>query len=336
MRIVYFGSSSFGLPCLEAIHQSEHELAGVFTQPARPAGRHRSHLTPTDVAQWCQQNHIDCTEAKNINTPDMVERVAACRADLLVVIAFGQKISQTVIGLHSRGAINVHASLLPKYRGAAPIHWAIMNGETETGVSIITLADEMDAGDVLAQGTTAVEPNDTFETMHEKLSQLSVAVLMNTIDQIQNGSATYTPQEPAQVTYAPKLKKTDGYINWDKSADAIVNHIRGLWPWPGAQSIYVSAETGKTWRVGLVSAAAVERKDTGALPGRLDEQLMVTCGSGSLRINEIKPSGSHRMDFEAFLNGHKCRPGDLFISAEKAMNGIFNTPQGNQFTRETS
>ena len=323
MRIIYFGSSSFGLPCLEAIHQSGHELISVFTQPARPAGRHRSHLTPTDVAQWCQKNRIDCTEAKKINTPDMAEQVAACNADLLVVIAFGQKVSQEVIALQTHGAVNVHASLLPKYRGAAPIHWAIMNGEAETGVSIITLADEMDAGKVLAQGSTPVAPDDTFETMHEKLSQLSVPVLMDTIDQIQNGSAVYTPQEPAQVTYAPKLKKSDGYIDWNKSADAIVNHIRGLRPWPGAQSIYVSAETGRHWRVGLANATAVDGKDSTRPPGQLDENLMVTCGSGSLKINEIKPAGSHRMDFEAFVNGHKCRPGDLFISAEKAMSGIF-------------
>ena len=323
MRIIYFGSSSFGLPCLQAIHHSDHELVGVFTQPARPAGRHRSHLTPTDVAQWCQANQVDCIEAKNINAPDMAAKIAACEADLLVVIAFGQKISQDVIALQRHRAVNVHASLLPKYRGAAPIHWAIMNGETETGVSIITLADEMDAGEVLAQGATAVEPEDTFESMHEKLSQLSVPVLMETIGRIQNGTATYTPQDPAKVTYAPKLKKADGYIDWNKSADDIVNHIRGLRPWPGAQSMYVSSETGRHWRVGLVSATAVERKDANGITGQLDTDLSVICGDGALRINKIKPAGSHRMDFEAFVNGHQCRPGDLFISAEKAMSGIF-------------
>ncbi|MHC5121209.1 MAG: methionyl-tRNA formyltransferase, partial [Planctomycetota bacterium] len=177
----------------------------MFTQPARPAGRHRSKPHHTDVDVWCSQNNVPCVEAENINTQEMVQRVATLGADLLVVIAFGQKISQEVVSLQKHGAVNVHASLLPKYRGAAPIHWAIMNGESETGISIITLADKMDAGLILAQDKIPILPDDTVKCVHDKLSALSVPVLMGTIEQIADGSAVYLEQDPTQVTKAPKL-----------------------------------------------------------------------------------------------------------------------------------
>ena len=323
MRILYFGSAAFGIPSLEAIHHSRHDLVGIFTQPSRPAGRHRSQLTPTDVCNWANDNNIPCIEANNINTDEMKSQIAAMKADLLVVIAFGQKVSQDVIGLQTHGAVNVHGSLLPKYRGAAPIHYAIMNGETETGISIITLADKMDAGLVLAQGKTDVTPDDTFQTVHDRLSVLSVDVLMNTIDRIENGTAVYTEQDESQVTYAHRFQKKDGYIDWERPAADIVNQIRGLWPWPSAQSVYVSAETGKHWRVTLSKAVAVEKASSNDdICGQLDANLNVTCGRGALQILELKPAGSALMGFDAYVNGHNCRSGDLLLSADKALNGI--------------
>lgn len=324
MRIVFLGSAQFGVPCLDAIYHSRHELVGVFTQPARPAGRHRSQPTPTEVALWCEKHNLPCIEAPNINTPEMVKQMADCQADLMVVIAFGQKISQEVIALQKHRAVNVHASLLPKYRGAAPIHWAIVNGETETGISIITLADRMDAGMILAQDATPILPDDTVQSVHDKLSALAVGTLMKTIEQFDADNVTCCEQDETQVTYAPKLKKEDGYIDWNRSAGAIVNQIRGLWPWPAAESVYVSAKTGKTWRVAMCQAQAVSRtRENGDVSGTLDAHLNVICGDGALQILKLKPAGSHLMDFEAYVNGHDCQPGDLFISAEKAMNGLF-------------
>jgi len=324
MRIVFLGSAQFGVPCLEAIYHSRHELAGMFTQPARPAGRHRSQPTPTDVALWCEKHNVPCIEAPNINEPDMVKQLVDCQADLMVVIAFGQKISQEVVGLEKHGAVNVHASLLPKYRGAAPIHWAIMNGETETGISIITLADRMDAGLILAQDTLPILPDDNVESVHDKLSVLAVGTLMKTIDQFADGCVTCLEQDETQVTYAPKLKKQDGFIDWNRPAEAIANQIRGLWPWPAAQSVYVSSKTGKSWRAAMCQAQAVPRtKKAGDVCGALDAKLNVICSDGALQILKLKPAGSHLMDFEAYVNGHECQPGDLFISAEKAMNGLF-------------
>ena len=324
MRIVFLGSAQFGVPCLDAIYHSRHELVGVFTQPARPAGRHRSRPRPTDVAQWCRLHQVPCVEAPNINTPETVRHIAACGADLMVVIAFGQKISQEVIALQKHRAVNVHASLLPKYRGAAPIHWAVINGETETGISIITLADRMDAGFILAQKAIPILPDDTTESVHDKLSALAVGTLLQTIEQMDADRAVFVEQDETQVTYAPKLKKKDGYIDWDKSAAAIVNQIRGLWPWPTAQSVYVCSKTGKSWRVTISQAESVPRTGgSDEVTGTLDANLNVICGDGALRILKLKPAGSHLMDFAAYVNGHGCRPGDLFVSAEKAMNGLF-------------
>ncbi len=324
MRILYFGSAAFGIPSLEAIHHSRHELAAVFTQPSRPAGRHRSKLTPTDVCQWAQKNEIPSFEAKNINTDEMKAKIAEFDADLLVVIAFGQKVSQDVIALQKHGAVNVHGSLLPKYRGAAPIHYAIMNGETETGISIITLADKMDAGLVLAQGKTPITADDNFQTVHDRLSHLSVEVLLRTIDELEAGTATFTEQNESQVTYAHRFQKKDGYIDWDRPAAELANQIRGLWPWPSAQSMYVCSKTGKQWRVTISQARAVEKVNAeDDITGQMDNDLHVICGQGALEILELKPAGSHLMTYEAFVNGHKCQPGDLFISADKALDGIF-------------
>lgn len=322
MRIVFFGSAEFGIPCLEAIAAGRHELAGLFTQPARPAGRHR---TPkhTEVAQWAGRKGLTCVEAESVNAPDMVERIAACRGDLLVVIAFGQKISRTVIDLFPKGAINVHASLLPRYRGAGPIHWALLNGETETGISIITLADRMDAGDILAQAKTEITPEDTAQTLHDKLAALAVGVLMETIDAIEAGTAVYRPQDESQVTFAPKLKKEHGYIDWSKPASDVANQIRALWPWPGAQAVYVSGQTGRSDRVIIRQARVVacgnsDRRTCGMLNDRLD----VLCGRDALHIEQIKPAGSDLMTFDAFVNGRACKPGDLFLPLEKVLKGV--------------
>lgn len=322
MKIVYFGSASFGIPSLEAIAGSRHTLAGVFTQPARPAGRHRDPKS-TDVALWCAERGIACVEADNVNTPEMQHRVAACGGELLVVIAFGQKISPPVIELHRFGAINVHGSLLPRYRGAAPIHWALMRGESETGVSIITLAQRMDAGLVLAQKSAPIEREDTFETLHRKLSEMSVPLLMDVIAAIEEGRAEFMHQDESLVTMAPRLKKEHGYIDWNRPAEEIVNQIRALCPWPGAQSVYVSAQSGRSWRVMLCDAEVVDQKNTlGDIPGVVDENLNVICGWNRIKILGIKPAGSDAMSFEAFARGRNTQKGDMFLPIERVLQGI--------------
>lgn len=317
MKVTFFGSGDIGIPCLEALKESPNELCGIFTQPARPAGRKRIP-TPTPVANWARQNGVRCTESENINSPDMTEQIADCGGRLLVVIAFGQKISPEVVALHPAGAINVHASLLPKYRGAAPINWAIINGETQTGISIITLADKMDAGEVLNVAKIPIAPDDTAETLHDKLAQTAPKVLLETIEAIEAGTAVYTSQDQSKVTFAHKLTKSDGFIDWSAPAEDIRNRIRGLWPWPGAQTIFVSAKTGKTCRVTIAKAQVIGAA-TGSQErfGLLDENLNVLCGAGSLKIGRLKPAGGSLMDFKAFVNGRDVHPHDRFIRIEE-------------------
>jgi methionyl-tRNA formyltransferase len=318
MKVTFFGSGEFGIPCLEALKESANDLVGVFTQPTRPAGRKRKP-TPTAVATWAHQNSIPCTEAENVNSPQMAEKITACGGELLVVIAFGQKISQEVIKLHPKAAINVHASLLPKYRGAAPVNWAIINGETETGISIITLAERMDAGDILGQSKIPITSDDTAETLYDKLAQIAPALLLEAIDRIAAGKAVYTSQDESQVTFAHKLKKSDGCLDWAASAKYITNMVRGLWPWPGAQVAFISAKTGKTYRVTIAKTRVIAATVNGrGKVGILDENLNVICGQNALKILQLKPAGASLMDFKAFVNGRDVRPGDMFVRVDES------------------
>ena len=317
MKIVYLGSGQFGIECLNALNSSSHSLQLVVTQPPNPAGRGRKP-NPTPVALWANANSIPFIETDNANTPEMIEKVGDYKPDLIVVIAFGQKVGSDLINLPPKSAVNVHASLLPKYRGAAPISRAIINGETETGISIITLAQKMDAGRILGQSKTDIAPNETAVLLHDRLAKMAAPLLLNTIDQIADGSVVYTEQDHSKATLAPKLKKSDGFIDFNESAETLARKIRGLWPWPGASANYLSKKTGKSIRVTIAAAQVVETvSTTGLSAGMLDENLNVTCGNDALMITKIKPAGSPLMDFKDFTNGRQTQPGDLFIKIDK-------------------
>jgi methionyl-tRNA formyltransferase len=317
MNIVYLGSGELGIRSLDALARSAHNLRFIVTQPARQAGRGR-RPRPTPVESWADEHSVPFVESDNVNTSEMIGIVGHHEPDLIVVIAFGQKIGTELTNLPPKGAINVHASLLPEYRGAAPINWAIIKGETETGVSIITLAERMDAGHVLSQARTDIRPNDTAGQVHDRLAELAAPLLIETIGKIEAGMAVYTEQEHSKATLAPKLKKTDGYLDFAESAQILSQKIRGLWPWPGAAANYVSKKTGKSIRVNIAMAEPVETTDPRNLPpGTLDENLNVICGKNALRITKIKPSGSPLMDFKAFVNGRQTQPGDLLVRIEK-------------------
>ena len=321
MNIVYLGSGEFGIECLNALERSSHSLQFIVTQPPHPAGRGRKP-SPTPAAHWATTYSIPFVETDNVNTPRMMEKIADYKPDLIVVIAFGQKIGNELINLPSKGAINVHASLLPKYRGAAPINWAIINGETKTGISIITLAEKMDAGSILAQSQTDIVPDETAGQLHDKLAQMAAPLLLKTIEQIADGSIIYTEQDHSKATVAPKLKKSDGFIDFNESADALARKIRGFWPWPGASATYLSKKTNKSIRITIAMAEVGEVREPPLHaptlpPGILDENLNVICGTDALKIKKIKPAGSPLMDFKDFTNGRQTQPGDLFIKIDK-------------------
>ena len=316
MRIVFLGSGGFGLNCLDEIMFSQHSLELIVTQPAHCAGRGKK-ITPTEAACWAMEHNVDFVEAENINDVEMIKRIKSCKPDLIVVIAFGQKISLNVINTAKHKAINVHSSALPKYRGAAPINWAIINGETETGVSIITLAEKMDAGQVLSMAKTKIEENETAGQLHDRLAVLAGPLLIKTIDQIENGTAVYQEQDHDKATLARKLKKSDGYLDFNQDAETLNNMIRGFWPWPEASADYVCRKTGRCTRVIIAQAEIVKTGTPKYGPGMLDENLNVACGKDCLKILKIKPAGKSVMDFGAFANGRATEAGDLFMKIEK-------------------
>jgi methionyl-tRNA formyltransferase len=317
MKIIYLGSGEFGLECLNALAQSNHSLDLIVTQPPHRAGRGRKQ-TPTPVDRWADSHSIPLIETDNVNAPPAIEKITAYQPDVIVVIAFGQKIGNELINLTPKGAINVHASLLPKYRGAAPINRAIINGEKQTGISIITLAEKMDAGDILAQATTDIGAGETAGELHDRLAQIAAPLLIKTMEQIANGTAVYNRQDHSKATLAPKLKKSDGFLNFNEPAQLLQRKIQGFWPWPGASAIYISKKTTKPLRVTIAMADVVSTPNSADLPpGTLDENLNVICGQDTLKILKIKPTGSHLMHFRDFVNGHHTQAGDCFIKIEQ-------------------
>jgi methionyl-tRNA formyltransferase len=317
MKIVYFGSGEFGIQCLNALAGSNYSLPLILTGPPAPAGRGRKP-TQTPIALWAKTHSVPCIEMENVNTPAIIDKIAESEADLILVIAFGQKIANELINLPPKGAINIHASLLPKYRGAAPINWAIINGEKQTGISIITLAEKIDAGSILAQTKTEILARETAGQLHNRLAALAAPLLLKTLKKIADGSIVYTEQDHSRATLAPKLKKSDGFLDFSEPADSLERKIRGFWPWPGASAIYVSKKTAKPQRVTIAMAEVVKNSNPASLPaGTLDENLNLICGRDSLKITKIKPADSSIMDFMAFVNGRQTQPGDMFMKIEK-------------------
>jgi len=317
MKIVYLGSGQFGIECLNALAKSQNSPEFIVTGLPQPAGRGR-RPKPTPVACWAKSHSVPFIETGNVNTPDNLERIAAYQPELIVAIAFGQKIGNQLINLPGRGAINIHASLLPKYRGAAPINWAIINGESETGISIITLAEKMDAGQVLAQEKTEILTDETASRLHDRLACMAAPLLLKTLRQIDDGSISYTEQDHSRATLAPKLKKSDGFLDFSEPAECLRRKILGFWPWPGASATYVSKKTGKQTRVIIAMAQIVKTANTTDLPaGTLDGNLNIVCGQNALQITKIKPAGASLMDFKDFVNGRQTQPGDMFVKIDK-------------------
>jgi methionyl-tRNA formyltransferase len=320
MNLVFLGSGEFGIDSLNALKESDQRLRFIVTQPPHPAGRGRKE-SPTFVAQWAQNHSIPFVESDNVNAPQDFNRIAAYEPDIIVVIAFGQKIGSDLINLPPKGAINVHASLLPKLRGAAPINWAIINGETETGISIITLAEKMDTGKIIAQVKTEIKPYETAGVLHDRLAQMAAPLLIKTLDKIEAGKATYTEQDHTKATLAPKLKKSNGFVDFNEPAELLERKIRGFWPWPGASANYLSKssrwqtpKTDKATRVTFAKADVVQTSNLQHLQvGTLDNNLNIICGKDALKIRKLKPAGSNLMDFADFVNGRHSQTGDIFV-----------------------
>lgn len=303
MRIVFMGTPDFAVPSLEALVAAGHEVCGVFSQPDKPVGRHQNKLRPTPVKACAQKYDIPVFQPTKLRDGTALAQLQELNPELIVVAAYGRILPDDILNLPPKGCINVHSSLLPKYRGSAPINWAVVNGDAETGVTIMDVVTELDAGDILAQVSTPIEPDETVETVHDRLAELGGGLLVKTVAEIEAGTVKRTPQNPELVTYAPMLSRELCPIDWTQSAKAIHNKVRGLVPWPATSTDAFTEEPVKVFSV------AETNERTGKAPGTViaanKNGIDVACGDGTvLRILELQAPGSRRMAAAAYLAGH--------------------------------
>jgi methionyl-tRNA formyltransferase len=311
LRIVFFGTPEFAVPSLDALLRSQHEVVAVVTQPDRPRGRGQK-TTDAPVKARAVQERIPILQPATLKDPGLLDALTAFRSDLGVVAAYGKILTDAVLAAPRLGMINVHASLLPKYRGAAPVHRAIVAGERDTGVTIMRVVKELDAGPMLAKATRRIGGDETSAGVERDLATLGAALLVRVVDALADGRVEETPQNSAEATYAHRLTKPDGLIDWTASAQAVHDRVRGLHPWPHAYSFL----GGHRY---IVLRSAVASGGGAGVPGTVLEaagdRLVVATGSEALQILEIQAEGKRAMHAREFLAGHRLAPGDRFISA---------------------
>ena len=318
MRIVFAGSGTFGLPTLGALVEGGQEIVLAVTQPGRPAGRGRA-VRVGPVKRFARDRGIRLFQPEDINSRPAVRRIRDARPDLLLVIAFGQKIGNTILKRPRYGAVNLHASLLPKYRGAAPINWAIINGEAETGLTVIRMTDRMDAGDILGQHATQIGPNETAGELHDRLARLGARLVTEIVRELALDEIQLRHQNETQATFAPRLKKTDGRIDWDRPAADVYNQIRGTTPWPGAYTHWRRRSPKGPLRLVINRASRTETRAGEAKPGTIlavqAGGIDVAAATGAVRILELTPAGKCKMSAADFLNGYALRAGAQLVGA---------------------
>ena len=301
MRIIFAGSGEFGVPTLAALVEKEQVIA-VVTQPDRPTGRGLK-LQPTPIGQFALERSLPLRRTADMNAQTLPP------ADLLVVIAFGQKIAPQIAAHATLGSINLHASRLPKLRGAAPINWAILNGDTVTGNSIIRLARRMDSGAILAQSSLPIGPTETAGELHDRLAQDGVELVLRTVDDLAAARATETPQDDTQATTAPKLGRQNARIDWSAPNGQIARQIRGLYPWPGCHCALLDAQGTQKDAVTLVRAIPAEGEGSRWRPGEITLNGTVAAGNGAVEVMEIHPRGKRPMPLPDYRRGHAWLPG---------------------------
>ena len=316
MKIVFMGTPDFAVPSLQAIAGSDHEIAAVVTQPDRPKGRGKAPVPPA-VKLASEALGLPVLQFDSVNRGDAVERLRQLAPDAIVVVAFGQILRRPLLEVPRHGCVNVHGSLLPAYRGAAPIAAAILAGEAETGVTIQCMAAAMDAGDILAQAHTPIGPDEDAGQLHDRLARLAQRPLVAALDHLSHGCAAPRPQDHARATYTSKLSKADGLIDWSRDAEHLGRFVRAMTPWPGAASTLHMAQRGKPMRVQVLQARPAVAEPAGpASPGQVlstsDRGIRVACGRGVLDILRIQQSGKRALQAAEFLRGQPVAPGDQF------------------------
>jgi methionyl-tRNA formyltransferase len=311
MRIVFMGTPDFAVPSLEALLKTNDQVVGIVTQPDRPKGRGQV-LASSPVKVVAQRERIPILQPTKMKDTLFLATLSGWKPDYIAVAAFGRILPPAILSLPPLGCINVHGSLLPKYRGAGPIQWALINGERETGITTMMMDEGMDTGAILLQESIPITPEDTAGSLSVRLASLGGRLLVQTLAQLTDGSLIPRPQDHSQATLAPLLKKEDGMIDWTLPATAIANRIRGLTPWPGA---YAFANTER-WTI--CRALALSEPTTGA-PGEVTaiqkDAIRVATGQGILAISEIQPANGRRMPVGQYLAGHPLKVG-IRLSAQ--------------------
>lgn len=306
MRIVFMGTPDFAVPSLEALLRSPHELVGVVTQPDRPKGRGQA-LTAPPIKVLCERERLSYLQPSKMKDPVFLEQLRAWRPDVIAVAAFGRILPPAILELPPRGCVNVHGSLLPKYRGAAPIQWAVIRGEKETGITTMLMDEGMDTGQILLQDPVAIGPEETAGELATRLAQVGGRLLVETLARLEAGTLAPQPQAHDQATMAPLLKKEDGLLDWRRPARELADQVRGLSPWPGAFT-YAGPERWMLRRARPVEDAVHDR-----MPGTVLEAgpqgIVVAASEGALAITELQPADKRRMSAKEYLAGHPLRPG---------------------------
>lgn len=306
MKIVFMGTPDFAVPCLEKLIEAGHDVAAVFTQPDKPVGR-KQILTPPEVKSCALKHNIPVYQPEKIKGSNALEIINDIAPDVIVVVAYGKILPKDILNAAPFGCINVHASLLPLYRGAAPIQWAVLNGDKETGVSIMQMDEGLDTGDVLYVEKTEIGENETSAELFDRLSVIGADALVKTLDMIKDGTAVATKQENKECQYASMIDKSMCKIDWNNSAEKIHNQVRGLQTWPVAVTT-VNAKNLKIHKT-------VHTNITANKPGEIVEnknRLVVCCGDGHcLEILELQLDGKKRMDTKSFLQGNSIELGTI-------------------------
>jgi methionyl-tRNA formyltransferase len=301
MRIVFMGTPDFAVPSLKALVAAGHEVVGVFTQPDKPKNRGMK-LTPSPVKVAAQEFDIPVYQPATLKTDEAYDVLTQLKPELIAVAAYGKILPKRILEVPEKGCINVHSSLLPRYRGAAPINWAILNGDEQTGVTIMYMAEGLDTGDIISQRATPIDPSETVEALHDRLADIGAELLTETVAALADGTATRTPQDDSLSCYAPMLSRELSPIDFTKSARQIHNQVRGLIPWP-ATSAEIAGTTFKIFSVEETDATSDQ--PAGTVLGADKKGINVVCGDGKvLRILELQAPGKKRMRTVDYLRGH--------------------------------
>ncbi len=309
MRIIFMGTPDFSVPTLRALVEGGHEVIAVVTQPDKPKGRGKA-VQMTPVKEQALEYGIPVYQPVKVRDPLFVQTVAELKPDVIVVVAFGQIIPKSILDMPKYGCVNIHASLLPKYRGAAPIQWAVIDGEKESGITTMMMAEGLDTGDMLEKTVLPLDEKETGGSLHDKLSMEGGKLILSTLLKLEDGTAVPTPQTEEGTCYAKRLTKELGDVDWSAAAVSIERLIRGLNPWPSAYTCW-NGRTVKLWAAEVMEGAAAS-----ARPGQVvksdKHSLLVQTGDGILSIRELQMEGKKRMDVESFLRGYPVPEGAVF------------------------